>query len=72
MSGISAAAGVSAAGVSGAGGVRPIGSGSRIRKKKTGEGIIDTIGDVIHTVAPLAPLLLAVGKKPRAKKQRVA
>ena len=59
------AAGVSAAGVSGAG--VPIGSGRR-RKKKTGEGIMDTIGDVIHTVAPLAPLLLAAGKKPRAKK----
>ena len=29
---------------------------------------MDTIGDVIHTVAPLAPLLLAAGKKPRAKK----
>ena len=54
------AAGVSAAGVSGAG--VPIGSGRR--KKKTGE----TIGDVIHTVAPLAPLLLVAGKKPRAKK----
>ena len=62
------AAGVSAAGVSGAGGVRPIGSGSRSRKKKTGNGIMDTIGDVIHTIAPLAPLLLAAGKKPRAKK----
>jgi hypothetical protein len=62
------AAGISAAGVSGAGGVRPIGSGSRSRKKKTGEGIIDTIGDVIHTVAPLAPLLLAAGKQPRATK----
>ena len=61
------AAGVSAAGVSGAG--VPIGSGRR--KKKTGpagSGIMDTIGDVIHTVAPLAPLLLAAGKKPRAKK----
>ena len=65
--GVSAAgAGISAAGVSGVG-VRPIGSGAR-RKKKTGEGIMDTIGDVIHTVAPLAPLLLAAGKKPRAKK----
>jgi hypothetical protein len=61
------AAGVSAAGISGAG-VRPIGSG---RKKKTGTGIVDTIGDVIHAVAPLAPLLLAAGKKPRAKKQQV-
>ena len=28
---------------------------------------MDTIGDVIHTVAPLAPLLLAAGKKTRAK-----
>ena len=65
------AAGISAAGVSGAGGVRPIGSGSRSRKKKTGEGIIDTIGDVIHTVAPLAPLLLAASKKPRAKTHRL-
>jgi hypothetical protein len=37
-------------------------------KKKTGAGIVDTIGDVIHAVAPLAPLLLAAGKKPRAKK----
>ena len=59
------AAGVSAAGISGAG--VAIGSGSRSRKKKTGEGIMDTIGDVIHTVAPFAPLLLAAGKKPRAK-----
>ena len=58
------AAGVSAAGISGAG-VRPIGSG---RKKKTGNGIMETIGDVIHTVAPLAPLLLAAGKKTRSKK----
>ena len=40
-------------------------------KKKTGavgNGIIDTIGDVVKTVAPLAPLLLAAGKKPQAKK----
>ena len=29
---------------------------------------MDTIGDVIHTIAPLAPLLLAAGKKPRANK----
>ena len=29
---------------------------------------MDTIGDVIHTVAPLAPLLLAAGKKTRSKK----
>ena len=70
------AAGMSAAGVSAAGmcgpkgsGV-PIGSGSRSRKKKTGEGIMDTIGDVIHTIAPLAPLLLAAGKKPRSKKKQ--
>ena len=59
------AAGISAAGISGAG-VRPIGSG---RKKKTAGSIMDTIGDVIHTVAPLAPLLLAAGKKTRSKKQ---
>ena len=31
---------------------------------------METIGDVIHTVAPFAPLLLAAGKaKPRAKKK---
>jgi len=58
------AAGMSAAGVTGAG-IRPIGSG---RKKKSGSGIMETIGDVIHTVAPLAPLLLAAGKKTRSKK----
>jgi hypothetical protein len=58
------AAGMSAAGVTGAG-IRPIGSG---RKKKSGSGIMETIGDVIHTVAPLAPLLLAAGKKARSKK----
>ena len=60
------AAGVSAAGISGAG-VRPIGSG---RKKKTGPELVE---DVIHTasqLAPLAPLLLAAGKKPRAKKKQ--
>ena len=57
------AAGVSAAGVSGAGV-----TGAGRRKKKTGEGIMDTIGDVIHTIAPLAPLLLAAGKKTRSKK----
>ena len=56
------AAGVSAAGVSGAGV-----TGAGRRKKKTGEGIMDTIGDVIHTIAPLAPLLLAAGKKTRSK-----
>ena len=58
--------GMSAAGVTGAG-IRPIGSG---RKKKTGNGIMETIGDVIHTVAPLAPLLLAAGKKREQKNSR--
>ena len=66
--GVSAAgAGISAAGMSAAG-VRPIGSGRKKKTTPTGAGIMDTIGDVIHTVAPLAPLLLAAGKKPRAKK----
>ena len=40
-------------------------------EKKTGNGIMETIGDVIHTVAPLAPLLLAAGKKTRSKKQQL-
>ena len=38
-----------------------------VKKGRTGAGIIDTIGDVIRTVAPLAPLLLAAGKKTRSK-----
>ena len=52
--------GLSAAGVS---------AGKRPRGKKQGAGIVDTVGDVIKTVAPLAPLLLAAGKKTRSRKK---
>jgi len=59
--------GMSAAGATGAG---VTGAGKRRTKK--GAGIMDTIGDVIHTVAPLAPLLLAAGKpKANSRAKRI-
>jgi hypothetical protein len=51
-------AGVSAAGVSAAG----VSAAGKPRRSKKGSGVMDTIGDIAHAVAPFAPMLLAAGK----------